>query len=362
MSATWFIGVDAHKRKCLLTAKTSDGTLMARRSFDHTPEGWTNAFRDAPKGSKVAMECVGWYQPVFDLLESLGFVPILAHARNIALIAKSTKKTDLRDSEIICDLLRSGFLPTAHVPSKTTRELRELTRHREDVVKQQTTVKNRVHRLLERAWVPEPEVTDLFGLKGRAWLNTAAVSKAQRIVLDALMAQLAGLTDVCKTIDREIARAVQHDEDVHRLIEIDGISVIGAATLRAEIDDARRFPSRKHIRSNFGMNPSVRNSAETAHSGHITKTGPGIVRKVLVQGGIHFAKQNPHAKTKHERLAPKRGKGVARVAAGGDLLDTAYQMLKNRTRYRFAREPEARRKRRLLETMAAEGPEAISVS
>lgn len=350
----WHIGVDAHKKRCELTAKDDKGTIVRRRTFPHTPEGWTTALHGAPPASRVAVECVGWYQPIFDLLEELGFVGVLVHAKNVTLIARSKKKTDRHDSEVLADLLRTGFLPTAHVPSKPTRELRELTRHRDDIVKQATRCKNRVHRVLERNWVAHPDVTDLFGKKGRLFLANVVLSNAQRIVLDALLQELDILQALQARMDAHIAQWVQDDADVDLLLGIDGLSVIGAATLRAEFDDVKRFRNRTAIRSNFGVAPSVRDSADTQRRGHITKQGPGLVRKILVQGALHFARHNPRADAKLHALQHRRGKGIARVAAGADLLSVAYQVLKTRQPYHHADPGRQGKKRTELRRLAAQ--------
>jgi len=349
----WYIGVDAHKTKCSLTAKDAAGHLKMRTTFAHTREAWTKTFDQIPRQSKVAIECVGWYQCIFDLLESLGMQPILVHARDVALIAKSRKKTDKRDAEILCDLLRTDYLPTAHVPTHPTRELRELTRHHEKLVKRIVETKNRVHRLLERAWLTTPDVTDLFGQQGRAWLKTTTVSSAQRVVLNALLDELDHIEKIQTNLATQIAKRIQDDDDVHLLITINGIGVMGAAALKAEIDTVARFPNRATFRANFGMNPSVRDSADTEHRGRMTKQGPGVVRKVVVQGAHHYTRHDARAKAKSDRIAKKRGKGRARAATGSDLLNVAYQMLKTRTTYKFARPAEVTRKRNELARLAS---------
>lgn len=350
----WYIGVDAHKRDCFLTAKDKEGRLRDRRMFPHTREGWTQAFLGAPKGSKVAIECVGWYQHVFVLLEKLGFQPVLVHARGVALIAKSKKKTDRNDSEVLCDLLRAGYLPTSYVPTPAMRELRELTRHLDRLTKEVVRVKNQVQRILERAWIETPNVSDLFGLEGRRFLESTPVSPSQRVVLSVLLKELDTLEANRNVITREIAVRVENDEDVDLLTDIDGLSVIGAATLKAEIDDVNRFKNRKAIRSNFGVATAVRASADAIHRGHITKQGPGVVRKILVQGSWAFERSNPDAKAKHAHLTCRRGRGIARMATAGDLLDVIYQVLKTRQRYRHARPRLAAQKRRLLHRLAHE--------
>lgn len=357
----WHIGVDAHKTRCSLTAKDDAGKLVARRVFPHTREGWTSALKDAPKGSRVAVECVGWHQPILEHIEAMNLVPVLVHAKNVSLIATSKKKNDKYDSEVLCDLLRTGFLPTSHFPSKKTRELRELTRYHDALVKKLIHAKNTVHRVLEKAWVALPEISDIFGIKGREWLSKVNVSPAQQVVLEAALFEYDNLVKIRKNLEHEIAKMVEHDEETNLLLTIDGLGPMSAATLRAEIDTAERFSNRKKIRSNFGLATSVRDSADTQRRGRITKQGPGVVRKVLVQGAPHFARTNPAAKKKQDRLSKQRGRNIARVATAGDMLDMSYQVLKTRTPYRHARPDLLANKRRDLARLAGR-PQPLSVS
>lgn len=352
----WYIGIDAHKAKCHLTAKDKDGTTKRTKIFEHTPDGWTKALAEFGPGSHVAVECVSWYQPIFDLLDEQGYQGHLVHAKDVALIAKSKRKTDARDSETLCDLLRTGFLPEAHVPGIETRRLRELTRHQDDVVKRQTSCKNRIHRLLERAWIQTPGVTDLFGKEGRRFLSTLRLDRGMQLVLDSLLQELDALQTIRQGLEGAVALEIQGDDDARLLMTTDGLSVMGAATLRAEIDTAQRFPNRKAIRSNFGLAVSVRNSADTEHRGHITKQGPGQVRKIVVQGAQHFVRRNPAAQEKNDRLRRRRGASVARVAVGAMLLSTAYQMLKNQEPYRYATPASIARKEKALLKMTKQAP------
>jgi len=76
----------------------------------------------------VAMESTGpYWKPVFNVLED-GFTLILANARYIKNVPG--RKTDVKDSEWICRLLRSGLLSASFVPPQGIRELRDLTRYR----------------------------------------------------------------------------------------------------------------------------------------------------------------------------------------------------------------------------------------
>lgn len=77
----------------------------------------------------VAMESAGVYwKAVFNLLETFDLELLLVNARHMRAVPG--RKTDVKDSEWIADLLRHGLLRGSFVPDRENRELRELTRYR----------------------------------------------------------------------------------------------------------------------------------------------------------------------------------------------------------------------------------------
>lgn len=95
----------------------------------------------------VAIESTGVYwKPVFNLLEGLLEV-VLVNARHVKAVPG--RKTDVRDCEWLADLLRHGLLKASFIPPLEIRELRELTRYRQTLVKEQSSVANRVQRIIE---------------------------------------------------------------------------------------------------------------------------------------------------------------------------------------------------------------------
>jgi transposase len=97
--------------------------------------------------SHVAMESTGVYwKPVFNILEGQLQVG-LVNARHIKAVPG--RKTDVRDCEWLADLLRHGLVKASFIPPREIRELRELTRYRQAVVKEHTAVANRIQKGLE---------------------------------------------------------------------------------------------------------------------------------------------------------------------------------------------------------------------
>ena len=76
----------------------------------------------------VAIESSGVYwKPIFNILED-AFQVILVNARHVKNVPG--RKTDVQDSERLCNLLRSGLVRGRFIPPKPVRELRDLTRYK----------------------------------------------------------------------------------------------------------------------------------------------------------------------------------------------------------------------------------------
>ncbi len=83
----------------------------------------------SPGGSFV-MESTGFYEPLYDFIESRGLSVKLANPLKIKLIAESRMKNDNVDSEILAKLLRNDWIPESYVPPKEIREMRRIVRRR----------------------------------------------------------------------------------------------------------------------------------------------------------------------------------------------------------------------------------------
>ena len=118
----------------------------------------------------VAMESTGvLWKPVWNILESRRFTLFLVNPRHVKQVPG--RKSDVSDAEWIAQLLQCGLLQSSFVPRRT-RELRDLTRYRAQLVSEQTRVANRIHKILEDANIKLGAVaSDILGKSGRAMLG-----------------------------------------------------------------------------------------------------------------------------------------------------------------------------------------------
>jgi transposase len=121
----------------------------------------------------VAIESTGVYwRPVFNLLEGPLEV-ILVNARHIKAVPG--RKTDVKDSEWLAELLRHGLLKASFIPPVEIRELRELTRYRQTLVKDQAAIANRIQRIIESGNIKLGQVvSNCLGVSGRRMLRALA--------------------------------------------------------------------------------------------------------------------------------------------------------------------------------------------
>jgi len=81
------------------------------------------------------------------------------------------RKTDVKDSEWLADLLRHGLLKASFIPPVPVQELRDLTGYRKTLVQKRAQEVNRLHKVLETANVKLASVaTDVLGKSWRDML------------------------------------------------------------------------------------------------------------------------------------------------------------------------------------------------
>src|SRR5262249_7572664 len=118
----------------------------------------------------VAMESTGVYwRPVYNLLED-GFELLLVNAQHVKMVPG--RKTDVRDSEWLAQLLELGLLRGSFVPPAAQRELRAGVRYRQRPIQERAREANRVLKVLETANIKLGSVvTTVLGVSARAMLQ-----------------------------------------------------------------------------------------------------------------------------------------------------------------------------------------------
>ena len=391
-------GLDVHA-KTVVACRITQGQKEVRTFSTMTDELLQLAdWLAAGSCTHVAIESTGVYwKPVFNILES-SFTVILVNARHIKAVPG--RKTDVRDSEWLADLLRHGLLKASFIPPPEIRALRELTRYRQSLVKEHTAVANRIQKVLESANIKLGQVaSDVLGLSGRLMLRALAdgeqdaehlaelargklrskrgelkralegrLTEVQRWVLGELLTHVeeldAGLARVVERITEEVETNADPfvPEAIQLLDSIPGIGERAAQIIIAEMGvDMQQFPSAEHLSSWAGLCPGNNESAGKRRSGQTTK-GSKQLRTALVEAAwVASRVKGTVLAAKYQRLVKRMGKKKALVALGHMILRIAYHLLKRRLPYQErpqeegARRQVIRQRRRLVQQLEALG-------
>jgi transposase len=347
------IGVDVHRDFCEVAIAEGGGVRSAGRVLT-TPAALELFARSLAPSDVVAMEATANALAIARIVEPHVARVVLANPKAVKGATGLRAKTDKIDARLLARLLAVGFLAEVWTPDEQTRVRRRLISRRCHLVRQRVREKNQVHATLQRQLNERPPMTDVFGVKGRVWLQRqrASLPLDEQHTVDACLRQIDFLEREIELVDRQIAEQVLASDDIRRLMTLPGVSGVTATALMAAIGDVHRFPTADHLVGYLGLSPRVQQSGnEPARHGRISKQGPGPVRGLLVEAAWHAARTTGPLRAFHQRIAAKRGVNIATVAVARKLVVIAWNMLRRGEDYAFARPSLQREKLRRFELM-----------
>jgi transposase len=221
-------------------------------------------------------------------------------------------------------LLRADLLPEAWIAPPAVRQLRALLRHRAQLVRQRTMLRNRIHAVLADHGHDRP--AGCWSGPGRAWLASIELPAVSREVIEDDLALIDGLRQPIDRLDWEVRQHAKADPRVKVLTQLPGVGPFTTLVLLAEIGDISRFGSARQLAAWAGLTPTVRGSDRTVRHGHISKQGSAWVRWILCEAA-QTAKRHPQFASGYQAIAQRRGKKIATTAVARKLLTRAYHLL-----------------------------------
>lgn len=324
--AMYYIGLDIHKKNTQACVKDEQGKTITNERF-LSDAGAINAFlnRLGDVRAKVVMEATGFYQYIYDVIESRGYIVVLANPLRLQALTAGRTKNDENDAETLAELLRINAVPQSFVPPKEIRDLRELTRHRSSLVAESTSLKNKIHAELDRKGTKPPAgMRKPFTKKFTAWLRTLGSA-----VIDDLLDVLEFVQRKIKEVEKRIAEVAKKDEEIQRLETIPGVGHVVATTVKAETGGLGRFDSSGGLISYAGLAPRTWQSGEKEpRSGRMSKQGNARLRYVLIEAvHVHVMRRKDSQLTLYyNKKKEEKGSGKAAVAAAKKLLEMMYLM------------------------------------
>lgn len=364
-------GLDVHQASvvaCLLVGAPDKRPRKEVRTFG-TKTRELMELRDWLRESgctHVGMEATGIYwKPVYAVIED-DFDVVVGNAHHIRNVPG--RKTDVKDSEWLADLLRHGLIAKSFVPPKPIRELRDLLRYRRKLVESRTAERNRLHKLLETANIKLASViSDVFGVSGRAMLQAilrgdatpqqmaqlakskmrkklpelelaleGRVEEHHRFLLEIQLARIEQIDEHVAKLDERIdARLAPYREQHTRLTGIPGVDRVVAATIVAELGtDMSVFKSAAHLAAWAGVSPGNNESAGKRKRSPARKGNVHLMTALVEAAHGASSTRGSYLRDKFHRLKARRGYQRAAVAIAHKILTATYVMLSTGADYR----------------------------
>lgn len=363
-------GLDVHQATVVATVRvpaSEGGRQVVTESFGTmTPDllalrDWLQAYGV----THVAIESTGVYwKPVYYMLEDTVTL-LLINMQELKRVPG--RKTDVKDSEWLAQLLECGLLRSSFVPPAAIRELRDLTRYRVQQVRDRAQEVNRLCKVLEDAGVKlTTVVSDVMGASGRDMVQALVAGTTDPVALaelargklrkklpelqralqgrfrrhhafliDQIFAKIDFLDETLDRLTAEIDRRLAPFEPMLTALDtIPGIDRTGAVSIVAETGgDMTRFPSAEHLCSWGAMCPGLHESAGKRRSGK-TRKGNRYLRGALIQSALAATRKNGSAlQARYRRVKRHRGHKKAVVAVGHQILEIAYYVMRDGVTY-----------------------------
>ena len=360
-------GLDVHKNiisACLITLNPLGAPQYEVREFP-TFTDTLFLLRDWLTDNQcpiVAMESTSVYwRPVHNILE--GYLEVvLVNARHIKNVPG--RKTDMKDSKWLANLLRHGLVNGSFIPAKEVRQWRDLTTLRKNYTQSLGDYKRRVHKLFETGNIKLGSVvSDLFGATGHnlidllcdehAKLTLKNVEKCTRGSLgsktkelhrsiqgffeDHHRFQLKQLMDTITAIEKSIESITvrltelmaPHQDLLNRLDDVYGIAKVAAQSVISHVGiTLEEFRSDDAFCSWGGLCPGNNESAGKRKSGRSPVRSHPFKTVMVEIAWSAVKKKGSYYKDKYYRLKCRRGAKKAIVAIAHSIAKGIYRIIK----------------------------------
>jgi len=125
----------------------------------------------------------------------------------------------------------------------------------------------------------------------------------------------------------------QADQRISRLRTHPGLGLLTALCLVHSLEPVSRFANTRKVTAYAGLDPLERSSAERQRFLGISKTGPRVLRFLLIEASHSAIRKDAELKRFYQRLRERQGCAKAKVAVGRKLLIRAYIMLRDEIDY-----------------------------
>jgi transposase len=322
------VAIDLGGRQSQICVRRADGTIVEERRCATDELGVYLSRRPA---SRVVVETCAEAFRVTDLAKAAGHqvrvVPSML-VQSLGVGARGVKN-DRKDAQVLSEVSTRIELPSVHVPSLPSRELRAQCTSREATIRARTLLVNST-----RGWMRTQGLrirsgaVETLPMRVRAAAQLPAHIESILVVIDTLNEQIA-------LADRELKKMAKQHPACRVLMTMPCVGPVTAVRMTAAIDEVSRFESAAKVQAYLGLVPGEHSSSQRQRRTGITKAGPPAVRRTLLQAAWSLRRRRPHEPMVQWALEieKRRGKHIAMVALARKMAGILFAMWRDSHNY-----------------------------
>jgi len=351
-----YVGIDVGKSTMEVRIFIEkDSTLKVMKWNGKTDaEGRARLMKQLKPNDTIGIEAG---EPAFtiarEIQETVGARVLALNPGRLAIIYRSTKKTDAEDALKLARLVMRFTpeeLPVVKIPNGEELVDRALVSEHAFLKSARTKLVCRLHSVYLRAGITTLARKDLKKPEKRSEAMTTLTGKPDHLLREAQRLELLiqPIEMQIGVIEDEMKSRLAENEHVPYLMSVPGAGPVMAMAMIAHLGDGKRFASAAQVSNYVGFIPRIDISGKSVRFGHITKHGCSAIRRIAVQAAwaLVRSKSGGALKEKYAELKSRRGKRIAIVAIARKLVELLWTLMVKKEFYKYVGEEDLKSKYR----------------
>lgn len=331
------IAIDLGSKESQVCVRKADETILRERSY--ATARLSNYLKRQPPSRVVLETCAEAFR-IADAATELGHEVRVVPASLVRSLGVGARgiKTDKRDARVLSEVSCRIDLPSVHIPSRISRDLKSQCGMREALVRCRTHLINTARGYMRTRLVRFGRgSTKTFPERSRTKMLEQPEGLPE--ALEQLLLVIEKLNEQIEEATKGLKRIAEQNDTCRRLMTAPGVGTISALRFYAAIDEVGRFPTAHNLESYLGLTPGEKSSSSKKRRTSITKAGAPEVRWTLGQAcwSAWRCKPNDPLVRWAKQVAERRGRSIAIVAMTRKLAGILFALWRDGTTYDPAR-------------------------
>jgi transposase len=322
------LAIDLGGRESQVCVRGADGTILEEKRWATRD---LERYMSTRPHSRVLVETCAEAFFVADRARTLGHEVRVVPGTLVRTLGVGERKTktDKRDARKLSEVSTRIDVPSVHVPSQESRELKTRLGMRVGLVTARTQLINTVRGWLRTHLISVPKNADRFVARVRGLIVERPVYVERQLTA------IESLTQQIDETDQEVKALANKHAVCPRLMSVPGVGPVTALQFVAVVDDVSRFKSAHDLEAYLGVTPGIYASSTRVERTGITKAGSSELRRVLTQAAWSARR----ARGRHPMLEwaaeveKRRGKRIAVIALVRKIVGILFALWRDGTLY-----------------------------